>query len=180
MKTWARIEGDTVAETIELSDDLVPGKDIFHPDLDFADITGQPDVVGGWVRSGGGFAAPTTPDPSADQTKVDLRRYAATRRFEAETSGIKVGRIAVATDRESQSLVAGAMMLVQADPDMTIAFKTARGSFVDLDADKIREVFLAVTRHAQACRSVEADLSRKIDDEAVTSLSEIDAASWPA
>lgn len=81
MKTYAYHPGGVVAEIISLGDDLVPGKDIYLPEMaaEMTDVTGfakAPEQ--GWVRSedGSSFAPPPPPPvyvPSSC-SKLGLKR----------------------------------------------------------------------------------------------------------
>lgn len=56
MKTYARLDGPTVAELFATNADLAT---LFNPALVWVDVTSSPAVEIGWVQqTGGGFAAP--------------------------------------------------------------------------------------------------------------------------
>jgi hypothetical protein len=103
-----------------------------------------------------------------------LSEIAATR-YEVEIGGITINDMKIATDRESRSLLTGAMLTATLDVDYTCQWKTA-GGFVTLDAATILAVAQAVRAHVQACFDKEAELTAMI--EAATTIAEVDAVSW--
>lgn len=109
---------------------------------------------------------------------VDLAAYAAHRRWCAETAGIVVAGVAIATDRESQALISGARLFAQMTPGITIQFK-AGGGFVGLDGAQIEAVALAVAAHVQAAFAAEAAVLADIEAGTITTLSQVDGAPWP-
>jgi hypothetical protein len=67
-KIWARVADGAVAELIPLDAGLVPGKDIFTPDIaeTLVDVTGvSPAPQPGWSYDGHVFAAPAATAPVA-------------------------------------------------------------------------------------------------------------------
>lgn len=100
------------------------------------------------------IAEPTPPPPP---TEADLIAYAADARWRKETGGITVGGVPIATDRESQAMLTGAHAYVQANPTATIKWKSEAG-FVELTAEQITALALAVGAHVQACFAKEAEV----------------------
>ncbi len=72
----------------------------------------DPAVVEGWSYSDASktFAAPVVAPPTIAQ----LVAYAAAKRFAVETGGLSVNGLTVATDRDSQSMIANAYAGMQA------------------------------------------------------------------
>jgi hypothetical protein len=121
-------------------------------------------VVAGW-----------SPEPVA----VDLYAYAATKRYTIETGGIVINGISVMTDRASQSLITGAYNYVDANPDITVQFKTTAG-FVELTATQVNAVANAVAAHVQASFAAEGAIDQQIIADTITTTAEIDAFVWPS
>lgn len=121
-------------------------------------------VVAGW-----------SPEPAP----VDLNAYAASKRYAVETGGIVVNGVHIATDRASQSMITGAYNYVQANPEVTVKFKTAAG-FVELTASQMVAVANAVGAHVQASFAAEGEVNAQIIAGAITTSAEIDAFAWPS
>lgn len=107
--------------------------------------------------------------------KDALKGYASQLRFAREIGGVDVAGNAVKTDRESQSLIMGAMLLVQRHPQSTVRFKTA-GGFVEMDADAVNSVADAVAQHVQTCFAKEADVAADIDNGNITTREQVNTA----
>jgi len=121
-------------------------------------------VVAGW-----------SPEPAS----VDLYAYAASKRYSVETSGIVINDMRVMTDRASQSLITGAYNYVQANPGVTVKFKTAAG-FVELTALQMTAIANAVGAHVQASFAAESEVNGRIISGAITTKAEIDSFAWPS
>lgn len=121
-------------------------------------------IVAGWL-----------PAPVA----ADLYAYAAAKRYAVETAGIVISGMSVMTDRQSQSLITGAYNYVDANPDVTVQFKTASG-FVELTATQVRAVANAVAAHVQASFAAEGAIDQEIIAGTITTMAEIDAFAWPS
>jgi len=142
----------------------------FHPDVVAAYVEVESDTVfEDYAWNGSAFVPPAL-------SHEVLSQYAATKRYEAETSGILVGGNAIRTDRESQAMITGAFAFSQIAPDGTeIKFKTAAG-FAVLSKSDVAAVALAVAQHVQACFAKEADVVASIAIDEITTRAEIDAA----
>lgn len=121
-------------------------------------------VVAGW-----------SPEP----IPVDLYAYAATKRYAVETGGIVIDTMRVMTDRQSQSLITGAYNYVQANPEVTVKFKTAAG-FVELTAAQMTAIANAVGAHVQASFAAEGEVDKQIIAGTTTTTAEVDAFAWPS
>lgn len=87
----------------------------------------------------------------------------AARRYQAESVGINVRGISVATTRDSQSQIAGAALAASLDETYTCNWKTAE-TFVKLDAQMLLAIAAAVRYHVQACFDREAELLDTLKD----------------
>ncbi|WP_412065113.1 DUF4376 domain-containing protein [Rhizobium sp. SYY.PMSO] len=121
-------------------------------------------VVAGW-----------SPEPAP----VDLYAYAASKRYAIETGGIVINGMSITTDRASQSMITGAYSYVQANPTVTVKFKTAAG-FVELTAEQMTAVANAVGAHVQASFAAEGEVTSQIVAGTITAKAEIDAFAWPS
>ncbi|MFT4002064.1 MAG: DUF4376 domain-containing protein [Rhizobium sp.] len=121
-------------------------------------------VVAGW-----------SPEPAP----VDLYAYAASKRYAIETGGIVINGMSITTDRASQSMITGAYSYVQANPTVTVKFKTAAG-FVELTAEQMTAVANAVGAHVQASFAAEGEVTSRIIAGTITAKAEIDAFAWPS
>ncbi|KJS31641.1 MAG: hypothetical protein VR64_10605 [Desulfatitalea sp. BRH_c12] len=108
---------------------------------------------------------------------ADLARI----RWEKETGGITIDGAAIATDRESQSLITGAWVRCQQHPDVLIDWKADSG-WVKIDRATVEAIADAVGSHVQACFTCEkahADALTVLDTIAAIDAYDI-AAGWPA
>ncbi len=121
-------------------------------------------IVAGW-----------SPEPEP----VDLHAYAASRRYAVETGGTVINGMRVMTDRASQSLITGAYNYVQANPEITVKFKTS-GGFVELTAAQMTAIANAVCAHVQAAFAAESEIDQQIIAGTITTTAEIDAFAWPS
>ncbi len=121
-------------------------------------------VVAGW-----------SPEPAP----VDLYAYAASKRYAIETGGIVINGMSITTDRASQSMITGAYSYVQANPTVTVKFKTAAG-FVELTAEQMTAVANAVGAHVQASFAAEGEVTSRIVAGTITAKAEIDDFAWPS
>ncbi|MCP8463090.1 DUF4376 domain-containing protein [Pseudomonas sp. ZM23] len=96
-------------------------------------------------------------DPPVDTSPERYTRDIATRRYQAEISGITTNGMALPTDRDSQALVNGAALAAVVDPAYRCQWKTLDG-FIDLQAPQILEMAAAVRLHVQTCFDREAEL----------------------
>jgi hypothetical protein len=99
----------------------------------------------------------------------------ADKRWRTETSGIIVDGVEIATDRESQALLRGAVLAAQNNPQYKANWKAKNGWAV-LDAATILAVADAVRPHVQACFDREKLLQEQI--EAATTVAELEAVKW--
>lgn len=130
-----------------------------------------PDAVASQVASI--MADPTWRTKSQKQA---LAAYAASARYTKETAGITVGGVAVATDRQTQAMLAGAYNMATADATFTTQWKGESGAFVSLDAPTIIAIAKAVGAHVAACFATEAAQVAAINAGTVTTTGAIDGA----
>lgn len=101
-------------------------------------------------------------------------------RYEKETAGITVNGSTIRTDRESQSLIAGAKLYSDLNESILIDWKAENG-WVQIDRNAIVAISQAVAAHVQACFSNEKVHSSAIN--ALTTVEEIEAyditTGWP-
>lgn len=87
----------------------------------------------------------------------------AARRYDAETGGITLNGMVIDTGRDSQALITGATVQAMLDPNYALRWKTPSG-FIDLTAEQIIGVAVAVRAHVQACFDREAELQLALAD----------------
>lgn len=120
------------------------------------------------------------PDPA--EVLAAAKAALAAHRYEVETGGVSVGGIVVATDRQSQSMITGAVSKAQRDPNFVTRWKGADGNFTTVDASTILMIGDAVSDHIAACFDREASLLADLEAaEDAAALEAIDiTAGWPA
>lgn len=149
-------------------------EECYHPDVVKACVQVPDAVQVGWVRGADGtFAAPVIAPPSIAR----LVTYAAERRYAVETGGVTVNGVSVATDRDSQSMVANAYAGMQASGATSVRFKAASG-WIELSLDQLKAVALAVFDHVQACFTAEdaVDAAVNASPPTITTYAQVDAA----
>lgn len=171
-KRFAFVVEGVVSEVIE-----IPGgadiSEMFHPNIVASAHSAPAGVSEGWLFDGKKFTPPPAP-PSPD-----LAAYAASKRWAVETGGVLVDGALVATDDRSKTLITGARIKADADPDHVVRWKGADGNFVPISAPQIIALSEAVFSHVDACFAAEADLVAAISSGEITSVAEIDAWPWP-
>ena len=102
-------------------------------------------------------------EPTLDELKAAKRDEIAAARYDAETGGVDLNGVKIATDRGSQGLLTAAVVTARLDPEFKTRWKCADGRFVQLDAVQLRAIGDAVTAHVEACFAREAELCELID-----------------
>lgn len=114
--------------------------------------------------------------------KAALRTSLADFRWRKETGGIVVGGLAVATDRETQTIVDRIVKAFD-DGDITgvVKFKRGNGDWVQIGEAVARAIKAAGAQHVQACFARECEIDDLI--EAAVNVSALDAiditVGWP-
>ena len=157
MMKYARIE-DGVVSAIS-----------YVPIADWEKVDGN--VFAGFVRGeAGSFSAPAKPAPMAEELKAHLAAI----RFDAETGGITVGSMEIATDRESQAKLLA--VRVKADVSGFSTCWKALNGWYSLNAEAICAISDAVLYHVDRCFAAERAVSEEIDAGTVSALNEIPSA----
>lgn len=172
MQLFARLDGEIVAEIVEIADDLSI-TDAFHPSLIFV-ACDETTAVG--MRYADGAFAEVEPDPP---TRAELLAYAAEKRWRIETGGITVAGASIDTSRDSQAMITGAYAFSQANPEDPIKYKAASG-WVTLDAATMAAIATAVGSHVQASFAAEEAVDAAILAGTITTVAGVDAADWPS
>ena len=107
--------------------------------------------------------------------KNDKKAEIADARWRAETGGMTFNGIEVATDRESQALLMGAVLAAQDNPEYVINWKAKNGWF-QIDAATLIAIADAVRSHVQACFDREKELQEQV--EAATTIEELNTIEW--
>lgn len=146
-----------------------------HPGcyLDGENIESLPPRPGSWAVWSGSVWT----DPRTDENKKAAAREAIRlRRDQAIVAGATVSGIAMGTDDKTQARIMGAAVSAMLDPDYTVAWKSASGVFITLNAPQVIAFAQAIRAHVQACFDREAALL--VDVEAGRPY-DLDAG-WPA
>lgn len=100
-------------------------------------------------------------------TTPSVASVIATRRYQAESAGMTINGMTVATDDRSQSLITGAALAASLDDTYSCNWKTEAG-FVKLDAKTLLVIAKSVRAHVQACFDREAELLAAVKDGSYT------------
>ena len=107
-----------------------------------------------------------------------LAAYAADKRWRVETGGIRVAGTPIATDDRSKTMIMGARIKADADPQYAVGWKTNAG-FVTLTSVQIVGISDAVLAHVDACFAAEATVRAGIESGDIQTIAEIDNFAWP-
>lgn len=114
--------------------------------------------------------------PTLDELRQAKKAEIANARWQQETGGLTIpGLGTIATDRESQSLLNGAVTGTLLEPDKPIKWKMMDGA-VELDAATVQMIGKLVRSHVQACFDREIDLIAAIN--ACQTAEEVTAVAW--
>jgi hypothetical protein len=106
---------------------------------------------------------------------VNLKYYAADKRWRKEQGGITLGGLPIATDDRSKQMIMGARIASDVDPEFTTQW-VADGNVYPLTSEQIIDISNAVLTHVASCFATFATVSSGIDDGTITTTEEIDAA----
>lgn len=98
---------------------------------------------------------------------VDWADRIAQRRWQAETGGMTLNGLVVATDDRAKLLLSGAVYKANHDPAYLMNWKTDNG-FIQIPADQILVIASAMADHVQACFDREAELVQALADGVIT------------
>lgn len=120
------------------------------------------------------------PPLTLDQAKAFKLASLAAYRYEKEIGGIECNGISVKTDRESQSMLNGAITFFNWNPEAIINWKGTNG-WVQVNRATLENVAKTVGAHVQTCFSQEKTHAEAI--EALVTKEEVEAydftTSWP-
>ncbi len=112
----------------------------------------------------------TPPPPTLEEIRTAKLASLAAYRWQRETAGITVGGVVIKTDRESQSLLNGALKLFDLDPVLGGIDWKGENRWVLVNKATLEAVGLAVGAHVQACFTRE-----KVHAEAIEALTTAEA-----
>lgn len=149
---------------------------VLHPEVQIVEAADDSGVAEGWLCVDGVLSAPPAPAAAAPPSQDDLRAAAADLRWARETGGIVAGGATIATDRGSQSMIAAACALLQADETIAnIDFKAESG-WTSISRADMQAIGIAVGRHVQACFSAERAVDGEIAAGTLATLDAVQAA----
>lgn len=177
MKTYARIENDTVVELFKTDGNIV---EMFHPDMVWVDVSSVVGISEGWRKVGSDFAPP----PATPQSEIKSRVWNAIKgeRDHRKAGGFKVGALWFHSDADSRIQHLGlkdkARDLLAVGGVMTdnltilgqpVKWKTMDGSFTTITAKLAFDIVSAA-----------ADLDARLFTVAETHRAAMEAATDPA
>ncbi len=147
------------------------------PDLEPPDGAVSVNVEAGTVGIGFSYAdGAFAPPAAALLTPAELADYARDKRWRVEIAGIEAGGAQIATDDRSKTMILGARLAAQADPDWTTIWQSADGAAYPVDAAAIIAISDAVQAHVNATFVALAAVLAGITAGTVTTTAEVDAA----
>lgn len=150
---WARTDAGVVAELVEIDPQ---GR--YHPDLKWLAV---PAELRAWARPGWRVVrGKLAPDPA--ELRADMLARLADLRWRVETGGLTLpDGSQVKTDRESQSLIAGAVLAAQLAPE-PVDFKAATG-WLSLSSVQVIALGQAVGAHVRAAFRREREVAQLLE-----------------
>lgn len=106
--------------------------------------------------------------------KTELTSYAANARWIAENGGFRLGDMLIASDDRSKTMIIGARVKADGDPDFTTRWKGPDGSFTTIDAATIILISDAMLQHVADCFAAEAEVVTAIDAGEITTTEQVD------
>lgn len=153
MKTYARIESDTVVELFKTDGDI---SEMFHPDMVWVDVTAVAGIAERWKKSGSVFAPP--PSVSLVDIKAGAWEAIKAKRDTVSAGGVKVGTKWYHSDESSRAKYLGLVCIADAAVaaggastatlqygGQDIQWKTMDGSFIKMTVQRANDVFNAVS-----------------------------------
>lgn len=123
-----------------------------------------------WV-AGGGVVEPYVPPT------IDLRAYAAEKRWKIEVGGVPFGGLRLPSDDRAKTLIMGA---AGAMSDAATAPFVLGSTVVTLTGAQFKAAHAAIVAHVQACFATQVAVLAAIDAGTIATTAQIDAAAWPA
>lgn len=115
-------------------------------------------------------------EPQTSYPAMTLQEYAAAKRWEKETGGIEINGLTVATDDRSKTMISGARVAAQNDPEFLTQWKAADGTFATINAAAIIAISDAMLAHVSHCFAIEAQVLAEIEAGTISTVEQIDAA----
>ena len=117
------------------------------------------------------------PEPMTDEQAREWKyQEIANTRYAEEIGGIDFHGNKIKTDRESQAMLTGAALQAVNDPQYKCRWKTENDEFVELTAQMILAIAVAVREHVQASFNKEAEKREQIKN--AKGLENIMAVTW--
>lgn len=126
-----------------------------------------PELRRGRVAPGVVEPEPVTLESAKRNKLADIAEW----RWKRETGGVRFGRTRIATDRESQSMLANAVASISRVG--TVDWKNADGTWAQLDGPALEAVATVVAKHVQECFTLERLLGELVL--AATTIEEVQA-----
>ena len=160
---------DKASLTTELAEARATAATVPGLQSQIAALTAQIDAMQGVIDKG-------------QPTRENLLRYVGQVRQQHATAGVTVNGVAVATDADSLTLLAGAVQLCQIDPTTTIQWHISGNGSIALTAQQVIGLGVAVGRYIQDGFAMVATLTAGIDASTPTivTFDQIDQAAWPS
>lgn len=117
--------------------------------------------------------------PDTGEPIFTLPEYAADKRWRVENGGIYFHGIHIATDDRSKTMIMGARIKSNIDPNYTVGWKGADGTFFTITAAQIIAISDAVLAHVDSCFATEAEIISAINSGEITTTEQIDNWRWP-
>lgn len=94
----------------------------------------------------------------------EIKSRVASVRYQQEISGLTIDGHPFYTDRETQMKLMAASLRAQTNPDYSVNWKLADGSFSKFTSNQIIEITNKIADYVQACYERESELVKEIDE----------------
>jgi hypothetical protein len=93
-----------------------------------------------------------------------MREQLVRARQSAEARGVTLGGVTIATDRQSQAMVTGALLMMRSQgAPKAVQWKTKNGTFAPIGLSELELAAQAIFAHIEACFAREAELLAELD-----------------
>ena len=112
--------------------------------------------------------------------KLNLKRYAAEKRWSFQSKGIYLSGHRVLTTQDSLTSISNTLYALEKGTLTQVAWKMASGDFVVLNVTQMQALHAKVATYIAQCFNAERVICNAIDAGSITTKTQIDQFAWPS